>query len=649
MSSADDQTTVMLGINTAHDASACVLVDGRLVAAVSEERLTRVKHHEGFPHRAIAYCLEHAGLTLVDVDCAVINEYVQTDFALELRGTEFRGELIVNPSHHLLHAYYAWVASGFEDTAILVVDGSGYNYAEYARRGRELLGDEVPDGDLDEAETWFVARGGKIELVRKVWGQWEATSPLYRFPSLGHMYSAASQFIFGHFQHAGKTMGLASFGDPSRHPGEFVTLTDEGVVVSTDWMNELPQRSQKPAEVDDDCINLAAKVQDELERAMLHICAKLHASTGSTNLAISGGVGLNSVVNGRILRESAFERLFITPAASDAGVAIGAALYGHHRTTGELPRWDYGDDYHGRPYTDAEIRRAVEERSHLVRLEPVTDSAASAAADIAGGKVVGWFEGGSEFGPRSLGHRSILADPRPAGMRDRLNDVVKFREAFRPYAASVLAEHVPTYFDLAVDDPFMLIVADVRREYWDVIPSVVHVDGTCRIQSVPAGRPDRFGRLIGEFHSATGVPMVLNTSFNIRGEPIVESPGDAIDCFLMSNIDTLYIEGYRVVKTVLAAAESPESLVPRLGAHLSLGMSVGSAQGVAGPASYWARSRTGHRRPVSRESFDLLCAVDGESSIAGIAKACGRECRDAVADFVDLQSLGLVCVEMPSP
>lgn len=649
MTSPDDQTTVVLGINTAHDASACVLIDGQLVAAVSEERLTRVKHHEGFPHRAMAYCLEYAGLTLGDVDCAVINEYAQTDFALELRGTQFRGELIVNPSHHLLHAYYAWVASGFEDTAILVVDGSGYHYAEYARRGRELLGDDVPDGDMEEAETWFVVRDGKIELVRRVWGLWEATSPLYRFPSLGHMYSAASQFIFGHFQHAGKTMGLASFGDPARHPGEFVTLTDEGVVVSTDWMNELPQRSLKPAEVDDDCIHLAAKVQDELERAMLHICDKLHASTGSANLVISGGVGLNSVANGRILRESAFERLFITPAASDAGVAIGAALYGHHRTTGAVPCWDYSDDYHGRPYDDAEILRAAEERRHLVRIEPVADPAASAAADIAGGRVVGWFEGGSEFGPRSLGHRSILADPRPAGMRGRLNDVVKFREAFRPYAASVLAEHVPAYFDLTVDDPFMLIVADVRHEHRDAIPSVVHVDGTCRIQSVPPGRPDRFGRLIREFHAATGVPMVLNTSFNIRGEPIVETPGDAMDCFLMCNIDTLYVEGYRVVKTVLADADSPEWLVPRLGVHLSLEISVASARGVARPPTYWARSRTGHQRPVSRERFDLLCAVDGTSSVAMIAKACGREHRDVVADFVDLQSLGLVCIEMPSP
>lgn len=648
MSSKDHPSTVVLGINAAHDAAACVLVDGRLVAAVSEERLTRVKHQEGFPNHAIDYCLQEVGLTLADVDCAVINEYPQTDFALQLQGSEFRGELIVNPSHHLLHAYYAWVASGFDDTAILVVDGSGYHYAEYARRGRELLGDEVPDGDMDESETWFVARSGEIELVRKVWGRWEATSPLYRFPSLGHMYSAASQFIFGHFQHAGKTMGLASFGDPSRHAGEFLTLTDEGVVVNTDWMNELPRRSQRPAEVDDACIHLAAKVQSELERAMLHICVKLHAGTGSTNLAISGGVGLNSVVNGRILRESAFERLFITPAASDAGVAIGAALYGHHRTTGVVPRWDYSHDYHGRRYDDTEIHRAAEERSHLVRLEPVADPAESAAADIASGKVVGWFEGGSEFGPRSLGHRSILADPRLAGMRARLNSLVKFREAFRPYAASVLAAHVPTYFDLTVDDPFMLIVAAVRPEYWDVIPSVVHVDGTCRIQSVPSGRPDRFESLIRKFHAATGVPMVLNTSFNIRGEPMVETPGDALDSFLTSNIDTLYVEGYRVVKTDLATADSPESLVPRLGAHLSLGMSVRSAEGVACPAEHWAKSRTGHRRPLTREQFDLLRAVDGDSSITMLAESSGRDQLGVVADFVQFQSLGLVCIEMPT-
>ena len=175
MSQSHAPATVVLGINSAHDASACVLVDGRLVVAVGEERLTRVKHHEGYPHRAVAYCLEGAGVTLADVNCVVINEYPQTDHALELVGTAFRGEMVVNPSHHLLHAYYAWVASGFDDTAILVVDGSGYSYGDYARRGCELLGDDVPDGDMDEAETWFVARDGNIELIRKVWGAWEAT------------------------------------------------------------------------------------------------------------------------------------------------------------------------------------------------------------------------------------------------------------------------------------------------------------------------------------------------------------------------------------------------------------------------------------------------------------------------------------------
>ncbi|HRA45037.1 MAG TPA: carbamoyltransferase C-terminal domain-containing protein [Phycicoccus sp.] len=648
MSQSHTPATVVLGINSAHDASACVLVDGRLVVAVGEERLTRVKHHEGYPHRAVAYCLEGAGVTLADVNCVVINEYPQTDHALELVGTAFRGEMVVNPSHHLLHAYYAWVASGFDDTAILVVDGSGYSYGDYARRGCELLGDDVPDGDMDEAETWFVARDGKIELIRKVWGAWKATSPMYRFPSLGHMYSAASQYIFGHFQHAGKTMGLAPFGDASRHPGDFVHLTDDGVLVDTDWMNGLPRRSDKPANLDDDCLNLAAKVQAELERAVLHICGKLHDATGSPNLAISGGVGLNSVVNGRVLRESAFDRLFITPAAGDAGVAIGAALYGHHRLTGELPQWEYCDDYHGRPYDHAEIRQAAAERSHLVRIEPVDDPAVAAAADIAAGQVVGWFEGGSEFGPRSLGHRSILCDPRTPGMRDRLNKHVKFREPFRPYAASVLAAHVPTYFDLDIDDPFMLIVADVRSEHWDTIPSVVHVDRTCRIQSVPPGRPDGFERLIREFHAATGMPMVLNTSFNIRGEPIVETPGDAIDCFLLCNVDTLYIEGYRAVKTTLARADAPASLVPRLGANLSVAMSVGSTAGVADPPEYFAQSRTGHRRPISRDQFDLLRAVDGRSPVAAIAAAAGRGSAEVVANFVALQAMGLVAVEMPS-
>lgn len=636
----------VLGLNTAHDASACLLVDGRLVVAVAEERLTREKHRTGFPQLAIEYCLQVGGMGLADVDCVVLNEYPQTDFALEFRDTEFAGTLVVNPSHHLLHAYYAWIASGFSDTAVLVVDGSGYHAAEYERRGSELVGEPAPWGDMDEAETHYVARGGRMELVRKSWGVWDATLPYYRFPSLGHMFSAASQYIFGHWQHAGKTMGLAPYGDTSAFPEPFVELLDDGVRIDTEWITRLPPRSAHPAHLDEVCRNLAAKVQAELERALLHTCATLHAATGVSRLAISGGVALNSVANGRILRESPFTELFVTPAAADSGVAIGAALYGHHRLTGELPVWDRNHDHHGRTYSDDEIDAAADARTALLRCTTVDDVEDAAAADIAAGRVVGWFEGGSEFGPRSLGHRSILCDARVAAMRDRLNERVKYREPFRPYAASVLAAHVPEWFDLAVDDPYMLIVADVRAERRDTIPSVCHVDHTCRVQSVGPDHPGRFRGLLEAFHARTGVPMVLNTSFNVRGEPIVETPGEAMDCFLASTIDVLYLEDRRVTKATVAAASAPGPLVPHLSGGLSLDLRIDSAAGAAQEPQYGVRTRTGHRSPVTAEEFALLRRIDGRTDIDGIGAAAGI-C-GAPALIADLQVRGLLCVELPA-
>ena len=370
----------VLGVNCAHDASACLLLDGRIVVAIAEERLSRIKCHEGFPYLAVEYCLSAAGLeSLNAVDCVVMNEYYFTDFALELRNRGYSGQLIENPSHHLLHAYYAWVASGFSEAAIMIVDGSGYSYGEHLRQGSPLLGDAPPYSEMEEAESLYVVRAGAIELVRKRWALWEACDPYYRFPSLGHMYTMASQYIFGHMKHAGKTMGLAPYGDPNSFPEPFVDLTEPEITIHTEWVSTLPPRSSAPAHLDPVCRDLAAKVQLELENAMLHIARRLHEQTGQTRLCISGGVGLNSVTNGRILRELSFSDVFVTPAAGDAGIAIGAALYGHHQITDRLPRWRYRDDYHGRVYTDDEIMDALQRRSIQLQAEHLDDIAIHAA------------------------------------------------------------------------------------------------------------------------------------------------------------------------------------------------------------------------------------------------------------------------------
>jgi len=640
--------TVVLGLNTAHDASACLLVDGELVVAICEERLNRVKYYEGFPELAVRYCLDAAGLAGLDaVDCVVINQYVQSDHDTQLLAGGYRGRLITNPSHHLLHAYFAWVASGFSDAAVLVLDGSGYSFGEYTRRGRADLGPAPEFSEMEEAESLYQIAGGELAVVSKRWALWHASRPFYRFASLGHMYSMASQYIFGHMQHAGKTMGLAAYGDPAAFGDHrIVDLSGPQMEIDTLWITRLPARSALPAEQDPVCRNVAATVQAELERAVLHLAEQLYQRTGLSRLAISGGVGLNSVTNGRLLRESSFAELFITPAAGDAGVAIGAALYGHQELTGKLPSWNYRHDYHGRVYAADEVEAALGRRRELVRSEWCADRTPElAAADLVAGLVVGWFELGSEFGPRSLGHRSIVCDPRVPGRKDYLNAHVKFREPFRPYAASVLSERAGEYFDLDVDDPYMLIVAPVRAEHAQLIQSVVHADGSCRIQSVRPDHQGRFRAMLEAFDRLTGLPLVLNTSFNIRGEPIVETPGDALDCFLASNVDVLYLQGHRVTK--VRATEAGAALIPVLSPQLALELEVVSQAGAAGPARYLVRTRTGHRSPLTEAEFGLLRLVDRCRTVAEVAELAGQPVAAAEQTFGRLQQRGLVAFRLP--
>ena len=636
--------TVVLGLNTSHDAAACLLVNGELVVAVCEERLSRVKYHEGFPHLAVRYCLDAAGLPdLNAVDCVVVNQLADCDYDTDLLVGGYTGRLITNPSHHLLHAYYAWVGSGYPEAAVLVLDGSGYCYGEYQRRGRTDLGPAPEFSEMEEAESLYRIGSGQMTVVSKRWALWHANRPYFRFASLGHMYSMASQYIFGSFKHAGKTMGLAAYGDASAFAEPIVDLSGPEMDIDTLWVTRLPPRSTLPAEQDEVCRNIAAKVQAELERAILHLAEDLHRRTGETRLAISGGVGLNSVTNGRLLRESSFTELFVTPAASDAGVAVGAALYGHHELTGSVPRWDYRHDYHGRVYRPDEVDAALAERADLVSWEDVEDRLPElAAADVADGSVVGWFDLGSEFGPRSLGHRSIICDPRVPGMKDYLNAHVKFREPFRPYAASVLAEHASEYFDIDVDDPFMLIVAQVRDRYTQLVPSIVHADGTCRIQSVAPDHQGRFRALIEAFYALTSLPLVLNTSFNIRGEPIVETPADALECFLASNFDVLYLQGRRVSKVRAADTADQAALVPVLSPNLTLETELPTSRGAVGQARQLVRTRTGHRSPLDRTEFDLLAQVDRQRSVAEVARLAGVPTADAVVAFERLQNRGLV-------
>lgn len=610
---------IVLGINAAHDAAACVMIGGEPRAAVAEERLSRRKHQAGPPRRAIESCLSATGMDhLADVDCIVVNQFPQTDFAGDLRREGYRGELLINPSHHLLHAHYAAAASGQSDSAVLVVDGSGYSYAEHRRRGSPLLGPPPRFPDMMESQSSFALREGELEFVEREWGLWDANTPYFRFPSLGHMFSAASQYIFGKWVHAGKTMGLAPYGDASRLAEPIVTYSDDGLSIDTEWILRLPPRSKDPAHLDEICRDVAAKVQVELERAILFLARRLSEATGLRHLSLSGGVALNSVANGRLRTEGPFAETFATPAAGDSGTAVGAAVYGHAHLTGGIPRWSSYSDFLGPEHGSIAAEHAIERTADQANSNIPIDPATTAAEDIATGRIVGWHEGRSELGPRALGHRSILCDPSVPTIRDDLNERVKFREPFRPYAAAVLEEHAHRYFEIDWADPFMLSVVRIRSEHRESLPGICHVDGTCRTQTVPPGAGG-FRRLIEAFFSRTGLPLVLNTSLNIRGEPIVETPDDSLRCFLGSDIDVLYLEGRRLEKLAFDPAAPNLGLIPVANAGIALEQrNEWQTDGWSGSELVARRPTTGQAIALKQIEAEVLLRMDGEMSVEEI-------------------------------
>jgi carbamoyltransferase len=612
------RSQIIVGINCAHDASACLVIDGEIKVAVMEERLSRKKHQEGLPKQAIDYCLGVCGVTDInDVDCIVMNQYNKSAYEVELQHMGYSNHLIINPSHHLLHAYYAYFASGFDDAAVLIVDGSGYNYGEYIIRDSPLLGPAPEFSEMEEAETIFFVRKGNITLVDKRWGLWHSSEPYYRFPSLGHMFTIASQYIFDAWIEAGKTMGLAPYGDSNALPFKIIGKTDKGLTVDVDWILKFPNPTHDlPVHQVKLKCDIAAKVQAELEDAMLYLARRAYDATQSSNLCLAGGVALNSVANGRIIRESPFRNVFIAPAANDGGISIGAALYGYHHMNMTPPVYRHDTDFHGRTYNESDILSIIQNNPRI-RYERTENSAERAATEIAAGKIIGWFEGKSELGPRALGHRSILCDPRQPDMKDQLNNRVKFREGFRPYAASVLEEHVAEYFDLDCKNRYMLVVVSIRPEKRKIIPAVCHVDSTCRIQTVEAQYEGNYRHLIEHFYSLTSVPLVLNTSLNVRGEPIAETPQDALACFLGSGMDILYLGPYRISKVMLDEGDGENRLpylIPYLNENLALSTETRAINGKWADCHTVVQTRTGYRLPVEASLLRLLELIDGQSN-----------------------------------
>ncbi len=569
---------VILGLNAYHgDSAACIVVDGKLVFAIEEERIRRVKHWAGFPIESIKLCLKAANLTIQDVDyigisrnpsahlhkklmysltklpklssikdrlnnaskIGDIKESIAKEFGVTVDSLKAKVQKV---EHHRAHLASSFFVTEFNEAALISVDGFG---------------------DFASAMTGK-GKGNTIEVYDYV-----------EFPhSMGIFYSAMTQFLgFWNYGDEYKVMGLAPYGEPkyfeelkkvvSSTSNGFYELNLDYFIHHTDgvdmvWENGIPTMGRifskkledlfgKTREKDEPVTqfhkDFAASVQRTYEEILFHMLRNLHSKTKLDTVCISGGCAQNSVANGKIFANTPFKKVYSPPAGYDAGTAVGSAYFVWNQILGN-PR--VGEVYHaylGSSFTAEEIEKTLKAENVEFRKLNETDLMNETANAIIDGKVVGWFQGAMEWGPRALGNRSILGDPRRTDMRDILNLKIKRRESFRPFAPSILEEYVPEYFEETYPVPFMEKVYPVKKDKQSVIPAVTHVDGSGRLQSVSKKQNDRYWKLIEAFRSKTGVPVLLNTSFN-ENEPIVHLPKEALDCYLRTNMDVLVLGDY---------------------------------------------------------------------------------------------------------
>jgi carbamoyltransferase len=606
------RSTKILGLSAFyHDSAAALVVDGEIVAAAQEERFTRVRHDAGFPTLAVAYCLDEAGISIEDLDYVCFydkplrkfDRILETYFAFAPKGfSSFRAAVpvwikeklfleralrkglggrytknFVYTAHHESHAASAFFPSPFDRAGILTSDGVG----EWA------------------TTTWGIGEGNKIDLKKSI-----------SFPhSLGLLYSAFTYFT-GFKVNSGeyKMMGLAPYGEPIyadvikeklidiRDDGSFRMNMDyfaypTGLTMTDGSFAKLFGGPARKAESDITKreMDIAASIQVVTEEIMLRCCRHIHEQTKTKHLVLAGGVALNCVANGRILREGPFEDIWIQPAAGDAGGALGCALFTWHQLLGNERKRDVRKDTQkgsllGPKYDAAAIKEALEHKgAKYVVIDDETKLLERVSGLLAEGKVIGWFHGRMEFGPRALGARSIIGDARNPKMQSKMNLKIKFRESFRPFAPVVLRERAHDVFEMSEghENPYMLIVANVREKYRTNLsdeekramkdpdlrkrvnvarsefPAITHVDYSARLQTIDEERHGRFYRLMKTFERDTGSPVLVNTSFNVRGEPIVNQPSEALNCFLNTEMDALVMSDYLLLKD-----EQPRDILP---------------------------------------------------------------------------------------
>ncbi|MBU1627745.1 carbamoyltransferase [bacterium] len=561
---------LILGIHAfAHDSAACILSDDGILAAAEEERFSRQKHTTAFPYNAIEYCLKCAGATLHDIDYVgfgwqpwlgfgnrVANllknipqslmhksehvpkwfniirtkSFLNNGIDLSRKKLKYKFYFV---DHHLCHFYTAYYLSPFDESLVITVDAAG----EW------------------KTATFGIARGENYEIKKVI-----------NYPdSIGFFYSAVTQFLgFKALSGEGKVMGLAPYGEPEYYDDcmKIAGLKDnKDLVLELDyfrhqfgdsiWFSDKMKELWGPARIPESEVterdrNIAASIQKRAEDIIVSYIEQLLEKENEKNLCIAGGVALNGCINGQVLKRTPIEHIYVHSAANDAGPALGAALYIYHHVLKKPKKFVIDHAYFGPEYSHSELKKSSQDSGlNYKECEHITQVAAKLLSE---GKILGWFQGRMEWGPRALGNRSILANPRMSEMKDILNARVKHREGFRPFAPSILEEKTSQYFDITQPVPFMTVVCKVLPEKSAEVPAITHVDGTARLQTVSKTANPLYWKLIFEFEKLTGTPIILNTSFNVRGEPIICSPEDAILCFKKTDMDYLVLGNFLLWK-----------------------------------------------------------------------------------------------------
>ncbi|OGF26964.1 hypothetical protein A2331_02600 [Candidatus Falkowbacteria bacterium RIFOXYB2_FULL_34_18] len=530
-----------------HNNAACILVDGKLVAFAEEERFIRYKNAPKIPAKwAMDYCLRTAGLKLEDIDYIAVGygdwyKCIWPNFKSQSPGRaiaktksmvrqlrwfrwfqpfDFRDPRVINVNHHMAHAASSFFVSGMDKANIMTLDGSG------------------------DSESGILAYGEGANIT--------AYHHVSREGSWGSLYEMFTKVLgFQAGSEEGKTMGLASLGIPDIGSLDFIDWEADPVPriipEKRDEFLKKIKRRERGGEITDYHKNLAASLQAALEKTGLMMVEYLYKKTGSKNLCLAGGVALNCSMNGKLLQSEFVDNIYIQPASSDAGTALGAAIHVHVEKTGKKPDFIMDHAYWGPEYSNEEIEPLIKE-CKVAKWRKCDDVCKEAAKKLADNKIVGWFQGRLEIGPRALGNRSILGNPSNPKMKDMINKYVKKREDWRPFAPSMLEEYAADYVEGYFNSPFMILAFNVREDKKDEIISASHLDHTVRVQSVSKRTNPRYWHLIDNFRKITGVPVVINTSFNIAGEPIVCSPRDALRTFFASGMDCLAIGDYLIEK-----------------------------------------------------------------------------------------------------